>query len=118
MTPHDDVGAHVGSTAPNRVDARDHPTSGEDSREYPFRGESFGGRAKPGTWATEQAQTPAFRRWPCARGTGFRAVHLDRPRDRSIVTAPEFRELVGRASEAVRDEASSMFEAEEREMAR
>jgi NitT/TauT family transport system ATP-binding protein len=45
-------------------------------------------------------------------------IPLDRPRDRAIVTAPDFRELVAEVSEAVRDQARIAFEAGEREMAR
>lgn len=45
-------------------------------------------------------------------------VDLDRPRDRGIVTAPAFRDLVGDVSEAVREEARRAFDAGEREMAR
>lgn len=45
-------------------------------------------------------------------------VDLDRPRDRGLITAPYFRELVGAVSEAVRDEAKRSFDAGEREMAR
>ena len=44
-------------------------------------------------------------------------VALDRPRERHVVTAPEFRRLVGKVSQAVRDEARLAFEAGEREMA-
>ncbi|RAU98274.1 ABC transporter ATP-binding protein [Mycobacterium colombiense] len=43
-------------------------------------------------------------------------VDLDRPRDRDLITAPYFRELVGEVSEAVRDEAKRAFDAGEREM--
>jgi NitT/TauT family transport system ATP-binding protein len=45
-------------------------------------------------------------------------IDLDRPRDRGIITEPEFRELVGEVSEAVRDEARRAFEVGEREMVR
>lgn len=45
-------------------------------------------------------------------------IGLDRPRDHTVVTSPEFRRLVGEVSEAVRDEARLAFEAGEREMAR
>lgn len=45
-------------------------------------------------------------------------VDLDRPRDRSIITAPDFRELVGEVSQAVREEARRAFDAGEREMVR
>ncbi|WP_445169130.1 ABC transporter ATP-binding protein [Mycolicibacterium sp. Dal123E01] len=45
-------------------------------------------------------------------------VPLDRPRDRSIVTASKFRQLVAEVSDAVRGEARTAFEAGEREMAR
>ncbi|OMC25417.1 ABC transporter ATP-binding protein [Mycobacterium colombiense] len=44
-------------------------------------------------------------------------VDLDRPRDRDLITAPDFRELVAEVSEAVRDEARRAFDAGEREMA-
>lgn len=44
-------------------------------------------------------------------------VDLDRPRDRDLITAPYFRELVAEVSEAVRDEARRAFDAGEREMA-
>ncbi|OBH55851.1 ABC transporter [Mycobacterium colombiense] len=43
-------------------------------------------------------------------------VDLDRPRDRDLITAPYFRELVGEVSGAVRDEARRAFDAGEREM--
>ncbi|EJO88753.1 ABC transporter ATP-binding protein [Mycobacterium colombiense CECT 3035] len=43
-------------------------------------------------------------------------VDLDRPRARSLITAPYFRELVADVSEAVRDEAKRAFDAGEREM--
>lgn len=43
-------------------------------------------------------------------------VDLDRPRVRSLITAPYFRELVADVSEAVRDEAKRAFDAGEREM--
>jgi NitT/TauT family transport system ATP-binding protein len=45
-------------------------------------------------------------------------IDLDRPRDRRIITAPHFRDLVGEVSEAVRDEARRAFDAGEREMVR
>ena len=45
-------------------------------------------------------------------------ISLDRPRDRGIVTAPHFRQLVGEVSEAVRDEARRAFDAGEREVVR
>jgi NitT/TauT family transport system ATP-binding protein len=45
-------------------------------------------------------------------------IDLDRPRDRAIITAPHFRELVGEVSDAVRDEAKRAFDAGEREMVR
>jgi NitT/TauT family transport system ATP-binding protein len=45
-------------------------------------------------------------------------IDLDRPRDRDIVTAPHFRELVGEVSDAVRDEARRAFDVGEREMVR
>lgn len=45
-------------------------------------------------------------------------IGLDRPRDHGIVTSPEFRELVGEVSDAVRNEARLAFEAGEREMIR
>lgn len=44
-------------------------------------------------------------------------VDLDRPRDRDLITAPYFRELVAEVSGAVRDEARRAFDAGEREMA-
>jgi sulfonate transport system ATP-binding protein len=44
-------------------------------------------------------------------------IDLERPRDRSVITAPYFRELVGQVSAAVRDEARRAFDAGEREMA-
>lgn len=44
-------------------------------------------------------------------------VNLDRPRDRALITAPYFRELVGEVSGAVRDEAMRAFNAGERELA-
>jgi NitT/TauT family transport system ATP-binding protein len=43
-------------------------------------------------------------------------VDLDRPRNRRIITAPDFRELVGEVSQAVREEARRAFETGEREM--
>jgi NitT/TauT family transport system ATP-binding protein len=46
------------------------------------------------------------------------AIPLDRPRDRAILTAPDFRDLVGEVSDVVRDEARLAFEAGERELAR
>jgi NitT/TauT family transport system ATP-binding protein len=46
------------------------------------------------------------------------AIPLDRPRDRRIVTAPEFRQLVSEVSGFVRDEARVAFESGEREMVR
>lgn len=45
-------------------------------------------------------------------------IALDRPRNRHVVTAPQFRRLVGEVSTAVRNEARLAFEAGEREMAR
>lgn len=45
-------------------------------------------------------------------------VPLERPRDRGIVTTPDFRGLVGVVSDAVRDEARAAFEVGEREMVR
>ena len=45
-------------------------------------------------------------------------IDLDRPRDRGIITAPHFRELVGEVSDAVRDEARRAFDVGEREMVR
>ena len=45
-------------------------------------------------------------------------ISLDRPRERGIVTAPHFRQLVGEVSEAVRDEARRAFDAGEREVVR
>jgi NitT/TauT family transport system ATP-binding protein len=45
-------------------------------------------------------------------------ISLERPRDPGFITAPEFRELVGEVSEAVRDEARRAFDAGEREMVR
>ena len=44
-------------------------------------------------------------------------VPLDRPRHRHVLTAPEFRRLVGEVSASVHDEARLAFEAGEREMA-
>lgn len=43
-------------------------------------------------------------------------INLDRPRERGLITAPYFRELVGAVSEAVRDEARRAFDTGEREM--
>jgi NitT/TauT family transport system ATP-binding protein len=43
-------------------------------------------------------------------------IDLDRPRDRGLITAPYFRELVGEVADAVRDEAKRAFDAGEREM--
>ena len=45
-------------------------------------------------------------------------IPMARPRDRGIVTTPQFRELVGEVSAAVRDEARHAFEAGEREVIR
>ncbi|BBZ42391.1 ABC transporter ATP-binding protein [Mycobacterium conspicuum] len=45
-------------------------------------------------------------------------IDLDRPRDRGIITAPRFRDLVGDVSDAVRDEARRAFDVGEREMVR
>lgn len=45
-------------------------------------------------------------------------IPLDRPRERTIVTAPDFRDLVAEVSAAVRDEARIAFEAGERELTR
>lgn len=45
-------------------------------------------------------------------------VNLDRPRNRRIITQPDFRELVGEVSAAVREEARYAFDVGEREMAR
>ena len=45
-------------------------------------------------------------------------INIERPRDRSVITAPHFRELVGDVSEVVRDEARRAFDAGEREMVR
>jgi NitT/TauT family transport system ATP-binding protein len=45
-------------------------------------------------------------------------IDLDRPRDRGIITALHFRELVGEVSDAVRDEARRAFDVGEREMVR
>jgi NitT/TauT family transport system ATP-binding protein len=45
-------------------------------------------------------------------------INIERPRDRSIITAPPFRQLVGDGSAAVRDEARRAFDAGEREMVR
>ncbi|MCW2654672.1 MAG: sulfonate transport system ATP-binding protein [Mycobacterium sp.] len=44
-------------------------------------------------------------------------IVLPRPRDRRVVTSPDFRRLVGEVSAAVRNEARVAFEAGEREMA-
>lgn len=44
-------------------------------------------------------------------------IDLDRPRDRSLITAAAFRELVSEVSEAIRVEAKRAFSAGEREMA-
>lgn len=44
-------------------------------------------------------------------------IDLDRPRNRSLITAAPFRELVGEVSEAIRVEARRAFSAGEREMA-
>ena len=45
-------------------------------------------------------------------------IDIDRPRDRGIITEPHFSQLVGQASEAVRDEARRAFDAGEREVVR